>query len=151
MLRYLSDMPTTQKLHSNLTETGMATRRKPIPNKIDKRKLIETVQANPNLSVRQLGTLMDTTHSAIVQALQRYGIDKERLEGYKANRADVFAGLQEIVASSLTAGDINNASVRDRTMLMGVLYDKERLERGQSTSNQSVFFQLVNDSDSAGE
>jgi hypothetical protein len=28
---------------------------------------------------------------------------------------------------------------------MGMLYDKERLERGQSTSNQSVLFGLVSD------
>ena len=34
-----------------------------------------------------------------------------------------------------TEDDINKASVRDRTILLGTIYDKERLERGQSTSN----------------
>jgi hypothetical protein len=28
-------------------------------------------------------------------------------------------------------------------MLLGVLYDKERLERGQSTSNQSIILRAI--------
>lgn len=81
--------------------------------------------------------------------LIRYGINDKCLESFKKSRADIFAGIQESVAASLSEEDIKKASVRDRTILLGTLYDKERLERGQSTSNQSVFFRLVEESDQA--
>jgi exopolyphosphatase/pppGpp-phosphohydrolase len=123
---------TTQKLHNDITKPP---RKKSTPNKIDPAKLIKTAQENPNLTTRQLGTLMDTTHSAIVHAFKRYGLDRERIESFKVNRADIMAGLQETVAASFTEEDIKKASVRDRTILFGTLYDKERLERGQSTQN----------------
>ena len=123
---------TTQKLHSPVTKTA---RNKPIPHKIDPAKLIKTAQENPNLTTRQLGTLMNTSHVAIVHAFKRYGLDRERIESFKVNRADIMAGPQETVAASFTEEDIKKASVRDRTILFGTLYDKERLERGQSTQN----------------
>jgi len=36
---------------------------------------------------------------------------------------------------SLTEADIKKMSARDRVLAFGILYDKERLERGQSTEN----------------
>jgi hypothetical protein len=81
--------------------------------------------------------------SAITQILKRYGIERNLVESFKENRADIFAGIQESVAQSLTDADIKKANLRDRTMLLGVLYDKERLERGQSTSNQSIILRAI--------
>jgi exopolyphosphatase/pppGpp-phosphohydrolase len=118
-------------------------KRKPPIHRLTAEKLLALKTANPNLTMKQLGKLNDVGHTAIVEAFKRYGIKSEHLEGYKTNRADIFAGLQEIVAASLTEDDIKGANLRDRTILLGTLYDKERLERGQSTSNQSVFFQIV--------
>lgn len=124
-----------------MSENVTAKKRKPsTPNKLKPQQVLDLLQANPNLTTRQLGKLTDTDHSAIVKCFQRYGISQEHLAAYKTNRADVLAGLQEITAASLTEDDIKKASVRDRTILLGTLYDKERLERGLSTSNAAIVY-----------
>jgi len=117
--------------------------RKPPKHKLTPGNLIPLATANPNLTTRQLGKLLDVGHTAIVEAFKRYDIKREHLDNFKANRADILAGIQETVAASLTEEDIKNASIRDRTMLFGVLYDKERLERGQATPATSIVFNLI--------
>ena len=106
--------------------------------KLTKELLTGIVATNPNLTTRQIGRLTDTTHGAVVVALQKFGITREAVEEFKSNRADIFAGLQRRVLASFTDEEIKNASVRDKTILMGTLYDKERLERGLSTQNTAV-------------
>lgn len=118
----------------NLTKKGTV-RKKSTPGKLTPEKVIQLKQLNPNLTTTQIAKLNDVDHSAIVRCFQRYGINKEHLEAFKMNRGDILAGIQETVAASLTVEDIKGASVRDRTILLGTLYDKERLERGQSTQN----------------
>jgi len=83
----------------------------------------------------QVAKSVNVSRQAISQILKRYGIERNLVESFKENRADIFAGIQETVAHSLTEADIKDASLRDRTVLLGVLFDKERLERGQSTQN----------------
>jgi len=91
----------------------------------------------------QVAKSVNVSRPAISQMLKRYAIDDNLIDSFKKNRADILAGLQETVLASLTEEDIKKASVRDRIIAAGTLYDKERLERGQSTSNQSVFFHIV--------
>lgn len=91
----------------------------------------------------QVAKSANVSRAAITQMLKRYGIDSKLIDSFKENRADIFAGIQETVAASLTEDDIKKATLRDRTILLGTLYDKERLERGQSTNNTSVFFHVV--------
>lgn len=106
--------------------------------KLTKELLTGIISSNPNLTTRQIGRLTDTSHGAVVIALQKFGITREAVEEFKSNRADIFAGLQRRVLASFTDEEIKNASVRDKTILMGTLYDKERLERGLSTQNTAV-------------
>ena len=55
-----------------------------------------------------------------------------------------MAGLQEKVLASITASDLEKASLRDKVISVGVLFDKERLERGQSTVNlASIYSQAL--------
>lgn len=112
-------------------------------------KLLNQMALCPGITQTQLAKAVNVSKQAVSQMLQRYGINANLLESFKTNRADIMAGLQETVAASLTEDDIKKASVRDRTILFGTLYDKERLERGQSTSNQSLLFRIVEESDQA--
>ena len=131
-----------------------------LPDKVSKKskapkntpikKILGQLALDPSLTQYQLAEINKVSQQSISAMLLRYGINSKCLESFKKNRADIFAGIQETVAGSLSEADIKNASVRDRTILLGTLYDKERLERGQSTSNQSVFFHLVAESDQAG-
>jgi exopolyphosphatase/pppGpp-phosphohydrolase len=66
---------------------------------------------------------------------ERYGIDLKHLESFKNNRADIFAGKQEQILASIDDVAIKCMPVAQRIISLGILYDKERLERGQSTAN----------------
>lgn len=107
-------------------------------------RLLEQKALNPNLSIRQLAKINSVSAASVSEMFKRYGINKEFLESFKKNRADIFAGIQETALSTLTVDDIKKASVRDRTILIGTLYDKERLEKGGQDANQvTILFQVV--------
>jgi hypothetical protein len=108
------------------------------PKKLDVQKMIKDKADNPKLKLSQLAAIHGCSVSNVSQLFKRYGVSLETIEEFKTNRADIFAGIQEIVARSLTEEDIKKAGVRDRTILLGTLYDKERLERGLSTQNSAV-------------
>jgi len=64
-----------------------------------------------------------------------------------ADFTERFAGKLEATAErildSVTAADIEKASLRDKAISAGIFFDKTRLARGQSTSNVSVLFQVA--------
>lgn len=107
-------------------------------------KLLDQVKRCPAITTRELGKLNDVSHAAVVRLFQRHNIDRQRTDDYKGNRADFLAGLQEKVLASITENDLEKASLRDKVISMGVLFDKERLERGQSTVNlASIYSQAL--------
>ncbi len=108
-------------------------------------KVMEQVAKCPALTTRELGKLNDISHVAVINLFKRHGIERERIEEYKGNRADFLAGLQERIIGSITEADLEKASLRDKVISAGVLYDKERLERGQSTSNVSLLSRLIDE------
>ena len=59
-------------------------------------------------------------------------------EQFKEQRADVLAFYQQKLLNSLTDSDIKRMPPGSRLTGFGILYDKERLERGQSTDNIAV-------------
>lgn len=67
--------------------------------------------------------------------MQRYGITHNLIHDYKSNRADIFAGLQHRLLQSITDEDIKKAPIGSRVLAAAQIYDKERLERGESTQN----------------
>jgi len=96
-------------------------------------KIIDTAQHHPNLSTREIGAIAGTDHAYVIRTLERYGIDKETTERFKTNRADIFAGVQEKFISSITVEDLQKASLYQKVTAAAILYDKERLERGQAS------------------
>jgi predicted DNA-binding protein YlxM (UPF0122 family) len=102
------------------------------------KKILNQISLNPDITQKELAERCNVSRQAVSQMLIRYGIDDKCLESFKKSRADIFAGIQETVAASFTPEDIKKASFKDRVVAMGILYDKERLERGESTQNISV-------------
>jgi len=96
-------------------------------------KIIDTATQHPDLSCRQIGAIVNTDHAHVVRTLQQYGITKERVDAYKLHRAEILAGIQSRVLSSITDEDIKQASLMQRMASVGIAYDKERIERGLST------------------
>lgn len=56
-------------------------------------------------------------------------------EPFKKNRADVLASIQEQALSHITPEKLEACSAPQLITVAGIAYDKERLERGQSTQN----------------
>lgn len=95
--------------------------------------------ANPNLSLAQAATILGCDKANIIQHLHR--IDTRwvdltpTLDRYKRFRADVIAYKQMRLLANLTEEKQREMGGLQLATAFGILYDKERLERGQSTSN----------------
>jgi len=90
------------------------------------------------LSYSEIGNMIGRSKQAVHQRLQPYRNAIDNLPAFKENRADIFAIHQQRLLNSLTDDDIKKMPPGSRMTSFGILYDKERLEKGESTSNVSV-------------
>jgi hypothetical protein len=120
--------------------TGKLTTRtvKPPRQGTARERIVKLKTTNPTLSERQIAELAGCSKSSVHLALERYGINPNAIEGYKTNRADIFAGLQDRILNKLTDMALEKTPAIQLVTAASILYDKERLERGESTSNVSV-------------
>jgi hypothetical protein len=100
---------------------------------------------------------------AIVQFLERHQLERKAVEEFRQNRADLLSRVGALSLSALERG-INSfqqsiddgvfdllsptakaGALRDMAVVHGTIYDKERLERGQSTENVSVMGKVIAD------
>ncbi len=93
------------------------------------REIAEIVGGNKDVIHRQIRHLLPT----------------ETTEEFKKNRADILAQLQCKILSSIDDADIKKAPFGSRILAMAQIYDKERLERGQSTDNVGVLVAGIKD------
>lgn len=101
----------------------------------EKQKIKELAQANPNLSHQQIGELVNVDRSTVTKVIAGFELDRAEVQQYTENRADILAALQRRLLVSITDDDIKRTSAAQRVTMAAILHDKERLERGQSTSN----------------
>jgi hypothetical protein len=115
------------------------------------------------LSVIEIGKLCGVAHTTIWRFLEAENIKAGRVKFYREHRADILSNLQDQVGTLLYGSieslqkDIDNGVldartperkagiIRDLAVVKGVLFDKERLERGQSTENVSVMGKVIAD------
>ena len=75
--------------------------------------------------------------------------DPIALENFKKNRADILADVQRKIVEAITPEKIEKASLGTLALAKCQLYDKERLERGLSTGNLSVFGHIIGEANQA--
>ena len=90
------------------------------------------------LSYDEIGSMIGRSKQAVHQRLAPYRDAIENLPAFKEHRADLFAVQQSRLLNSLTDADIKRMAPASRVVSAGILYDKERLEEGKSTSNQAI-------------
>jgi hypothetical protein len=95
------------------------------------------LKVDNGLSYSQIGAIQGYTKQAIHKAIKPL-LPSPATDYYKVNRADILAGLQVKMLTQVDPHRLKKLSARDAIISAGVLYDKERLERGQSTANISV-------------
>ncbi len=105
------------------------------PRKGSKTEAILTLSTLPNLSNSEIAIITQCSNQNIHATLQRYHIDLKPLDLFKKHRADVLAGMQERLLSSIDDEQIKGAPLGTKVLAACQLYDKERLERDLSTSN----------------
>ena len=116
--------------------TDLTTSPKPLPTapkNIPIEDLIDLRQRG--LSCAQIAKIVGCDKSNVARRLANL----DGLNRYKKHRGDVFADLQRRLICSIGDADIKRMAPDRRIWGAAVLYDKERLERGQSTENISVY------------
>ena len=105
----------------------------PVDNPISMAKVIEL--RNKGLTYKEIGQIFGCSKQAIHQRLQPFIPSIDNLKTSKHHRADTLHVINDTLLNSLTGDDIKKSSPYQRVGMFGVLYDKERLERGESTQN----------------
>lgn len=96
-------------------------------------KMIEL--RSKDLSYQQVADLCGCSKANVIRRLKEYQEDIKDIDSFKKNRADIFVFHQSRLLKSITTDDIKSMAPASRITAAAILYDKERLERGQSTSN----------------
>ena len=103
------------------------------PKYIPLEKIRELIEVK-ELNTVQAAALLGCTPEAIRLRCINHGI-KYGLKRWKETKADILASKQRQLLDSLDTGAIKSMSPGSRVTAFAILYDKERLERGQSTEN----------------
>jgi len=118
--------------------------------KIDPAKVRELVSTG--LAPADIAKHQGVHPTTITRFLQKIQPEMQALGQFKEHRADVLAvlhsknvGIQERILDAMDEGFISalkgeqkSRVLRDLTVAAGIGYDKERLERGQTTQNLGV-------------
>ena len=102
--------------------------------------ILTLATTTPAIPVR-IAEKLNTSPQNVYQVLERYGIEQNTLETYKKTRADIYAAAQLKILSAVGMDDLKVETardVKDALTGLGILVDKERLERGQATSRIEV-------------
>ena len=141
------------------TASGQRTQRK--PRKLDRAKVAEL--AEQGLKTIDIAKHQGVAPSTVFRFLQQNEPDRLALEVFKKDRGDVFArlsmkslGLQDKILDTFDERIIAALKPHEKGSLLhalniqaGTLYDKERLERGQSTQNLSILSKLIIDAEAS--
>jgi predicted transcriptional regulator len=91
-----------------------------------------------NLTDGEIATIVGCDRSNVSKRLAEYAPKLQRIDNHKKYRADILTDLQMKVLDNFTPDKINECTVPQSAVVYGILYDKERIERGLSTSNLSI-------------
>ena len=96
---------------------------------------IETLieYANKGLSYPEVAKLVGCSPENVCQRFKTIDYTPERLKDYKKHRADILSHLGSQLINNISHEDIQKAPLGTKVLAYCQLYDKERLERGQST------------------
>ena len=98
--------------------------------------ILKAKQEHTELTTREIAKIADTDHAHVIRTLRKYGIERAHVDLFKRHRADILAGLQADSVETyykLSEADKKKLIMKRGLVDLGISYDKERLERGQTT------------------
>ena len=87
------------------------------------------------LSYDEIAAIFHVSKSAVCQRLNGYISEHIDIPGFLKHEAEILAGKRAEILNSLTVPQLKTATPYQRVGMYGILFDKERLLRGQSTQN----------------
>ena len=87
------------------------------------------------LTKKEIAERLGINPSTVTIRLRPYHQTLENTDNFKNYRATILAYWQQRILQSITPRDLEKANLRDKVISASILYDKERLESGKSTSN----------------
>lgn len=123
--------------------------------KLDDEKVLAMAKAG--VSIQDIAQHQGVADTTVWRFLKAHQGELQAIDIYKAHRADLYAGVQlkaldvqERILSTLTDGVLLAAKPTEKAMILnavnnvfGTIFDKERLERGQSTANVSLIGKMM--------
>jgi hypothetical protein len=100
-----------------------------------------------NYSDKQIGEMVGLARETVTRKIASYKEMKSKANDFAARRVDALVNVQRLCIDSITLDEIKSLKVPQRIWVMGVLYDKERLEKGKSTANIAINISSLTDSD----
>ena len=112
------------------------------PSSVNKNIPIEILMdyAAQGLSQPKIAKLVGCSVVNVYNRFKAVNYDPPALKSFKRNRADILSHKQQQILDALSVDEIKKMQPRDKVVSFGILFDKERLERGQSTSNHAVLY-----------
>jgi len=110
----------------------------------EKKLMIKTL-ADAGTPYRKIQEATDVSLGTISKVVREFELDKPLVDSYKKNRADILAHDQLVYRSHITEDKLKKASAKDLELMRCMAYDKERLERDESTENVSVIVAAIDD------
>ncbi len=100
------------------------------------------LKINHNLSYGQIAAIQGVTKPAILKRI-RHLLPTELTDVWKSHRADILSHAQLRLLSGVTDDKIKKAPAGSLVLAACQLYDKERIERGLSTSNVAMIHEDI--------
>ena len=122
-------------MENQTIETPTTKRKKKPPKQVDIKKAIKL--RTQGMSYQTIADIQGTTRQAIHQALQDL-LPTDTTKAFQEQRADILSHMQLRLLQSIDNEDIKKAPMGSRVLAACQIYDKERIERGLSTSNHAI-------------
>jgi len=97
-------------------------------------KILAAHEAHPEASARAIARELKCSNRYVTTILQEYGINYQSQKDYKENQSAILSGLQARLLSGISAQDIQKATLQQRIVSAGILFDKERELTGSDKS-----------------
>jgi hypothetical protein len=125
-----------EKNTPNITDIPPKKDRRPNRQKVDVKRAVD-LKVNHNLSYRQIAQLEGVTAQAVHQQIGHL-LPTEAVQYYQRKKTDILDTAALKVLSQIDDRRLKKLSGRDAAVSFGILYDKSRLEQGQSTGNLAI-------------
>jgi len=104
-------------------------------------EIIDLVKKGLNFS--EISRVLGCSRQNVVQRFRK--VEKEIKAGkrYQEHRADIFAIQQNRILNAISPEDLEKASLRDKVISVGVLFDKEKIETGKAGS-KGITIEIIN-------